>query len=85
MQRECVLYIMNGACKLAGIDQRRAIDESDGRLSVEEPQLPEPWSVYVPEYSEADISNGVLRDEAEDSEGEWGWELYDLSDGNVYE
>lgn len=73
---------MNGACRLAGMDQRRAIDESDGRLSVEEPQLPEPWSEYVPEYSEADISRGVPRDEVEDSEGEWG---YDLSDGNVYE
>lgn len=71
---------MNGACRLAGMDQRRAIDESDGRLSVEEPQLPEPWSVYVPEYS--DISRGVLRDEAE---GEWECELYDLRDGNVYE
>lgn len=62
---------MNGACRLAGMDQRRAIDERDGRLSVEEPQLPEPCSVYVPEYSEADISRGVLRDEADDNEGEW--------------
>jgi hypothetical protein len=41
---------MNGACRLAGMDQRRAMDERDGRLSVEEPQLPEPCSVYVPEY-----------------------------------
>lgn len=44
------VYIMNGAWRLAGITQRRAIDESEGRLSVEEPQLPAPCSVYVPGY-----------------------------------
>lgn len=30
-------------------------------------------------------TEGVLRDEGEDNEGECGLEEYDLSDGNVYE
>jgi hypothetical protein len=30
-------------------------------------------------------AEGDLRDDAEDREGEWGCEAYDLSDGNVYE
>lgn len=81
VQRGCV-YIINGAWRLAGITQRRAIDESEGRLSVEEPQLPAPCSVYVLGYSDAE---GDLRDDAEDREGEWGCEAYDLSDGNAYE
>lgn len=55
---------MNGACRLAGMDQRRAMDESDGRLSVEEPQLPEPWSVYVPEYCKQSVNDGRYQLEA---------------------